>query len=42
MRFSLEDTPPSVEFEDMVHLTFEALGKVPDFRKARGRRRQCA
>lgn len=37
MRFSLEDRSPLVEFEDLVHLTFEALAEVPDFRKARGR-----
>ena len=37
MRFSLEDRSPLVEFENLVHLTFEALADVPDFRKARGR-----
>jgi hypothetical protein len=37
MRFSLNDRSPSVEFEDLVQLTFDALAKVPDFRKARGR-----
>ncbi len=37
MRFSLDDRSPSVEFEDIVHLAFEALARVPDFRKARGR-----
>ncbi len=37
MGFSLDDRSPSVEFEDIVHLTSEALARVPDFRKARGR-----
>ena len=37
MRFSLDDRSPLVEFEDLVHLTFEALAEVPDFRSARGR-----
>lgn len=37
MRFSMDDRSPLIEFEDLVHLTFEALAKVPDFRKARGR-----
>lgn len=37
MRFSLEDRSPLVEFEELVHLTFETLAKVPDFRKRRGR-----
>jgi hypothetical protein len=38
MRFSLEDRSPSVEFEDLVQVAFRAISKVPDFRKARGRR----
>jgi hypothetical protein len=37
MRFSLSDRSPSVCFEDLVHCTFQALARVPDFRKARGR-----
>lgn len=37
MRFSLKDTSPAADFEDLVHLTFRALAEVPDFRKARGR-----
>jgi len=34
MRFSPEDRSPLVEFEDLVHLTFEALAEIPDFRWA--------
>ena len=37
MRFSLDDRAPAVEFEDMVQLTFDALGDVPDFRGRKGR-----
>ena len=37
MKFSLSDRSPSVCFEDLVHRTFQALAKVPDFRKAKGR-----
>jgi len=37
MRFSLKDTSPAVDFEDLVHVVFRALAEVPDFRKARGR-----
>ena len=37
MKFSLSDRSPSVCFEDLVHRTFQALARVPDFRKARGR-----
>lgn len=42
MRFSLNDRSPLVEFEDLVHLTFEALAEIPDFRKARGRQHDLA
>ena len=37
MRFSLKDTSPAVDFEDLVHVVFRALAEVPDFRKARGK-----
>ena len=37
MRFSLSDRSPSVRFEELAHRTFQALAKVPDFRKPRGR-----
>jgi len=37
IRIPVEDSAPSVEFEDAVHLTFEALGEVPEFRGEKGR-----
>jgi hypothetical protein len=37
IRIPVEDDVPSVEFEDAVHLTFEALGEVPEFRGEKGR-----
>ncbi len=37
MRFSLKDTSSAVDFEDLVHVVFQALAEVPDFRKARGK-----
>ena len=37
IKFSLSDRSPSVCFEDLVHPTFQALARVPEFRKARGR-----
>lgn len=36
MRFSLKDTTPAVDSEDLAHAVFRALAGVPDFRKARG------
>lgn len=42
MRFSLSDRSPSVRFEDLAHRTFQALAKVPDFRKARGKQHDLA
>jgi hypothetical protein len=38
MRFSLKDTSPAVEFEDLARSVFGAPADVADFRKARGRR----
>ena len=38
MRFSLDDRSPLVEFEDLAHLTFEALAEVPDGKCMRGSR----
>jgi hypothetical protein len=38
MKFSLSDRSPSVCLENLVYCTFQALARVPDFRKARGRR----
>jgi hypothetical protein len=37
MKYSLKDTSPSVDFEDLVHIAFRAIAEVPDFRKARGK-----
>jgi hypothetical protein len=42
MKYSLTDASPSVDFEDLVHATFEAIADVPDFRKARGKQLDLA
>lgn len=42
MKFSLSDRSPSVRFEDLVHRTFRALARVPDFRMARGKQHDLA
>ncbi len=36
IRIPVEDSAPSVAFEDAVASVFEALGEVPDFRDPRG------
>lgn len=42
MRYSLKDCSPSVDFEDLVHVAFEAISEVPDFRMARGKQHDLA
>jgi hypothetical protein len=37
MRIPVDDSAPTVAFEDAVQFVFDALGEVPDFRSTRGR-----